>query len=192
MLALVVASTALQGQLLMGFTPPLTRLAFKHLRSLSCQRLGPLATLTTWVSTLYVRLTDSLECQDAIFTWILTKLYNEAPPWTSWNYVLSMRHHHELSLTRVMELRPDHEAPLRNHRGITSWPWGTTTKPSWNYVLTIPKSCLTNQRNIIMHTNLMPIYITNHPFMFRTKIIPNSSNAAHKPSSTCKITQFTL
>jgi len=39
--------------------------------------------------------------------WILTKLYNEAPPRTSWNYVLSMRHHHELPLTGVMELRPD-------------------------------------------------------------------------------------
>ncbi|QCD94091.1 hypothetical protein DEO72_LG5g2170 [Vigna unguiculata] len=31
----------------MGFTLPHTRLAFKHLRPLSCQRLGPLATLTT-------------------------------------------------------------------------------------------------------------------------------------------------
>jgi len=25
----------------------------------------------------------------------------------SWNYILSMRHHHELPLTGVMELRPD-------------------------------------------------------------------------------------
>jgi len=33
-----------------------------------------------------------------------------------------MRHHHKLSLTRVMELRPDQ--------------WGTTTQPTWNYVLT--------------------------------------------------------
>jgi len=31
----------------MGFTLPRTRLAFKHLRPLSCQRLGPPATLTT-------------------------------------------------------------------------------------------------------------------------------------------------
>ena len=30
------------------------------------------------------------------------------PPW---NYVLTMRHHHELPLTGVMELRLDHEAP---------------------------------------------------------------------------------
>jgi len=39
MLALVVASTALQSQLPMGFTLPLIRLAFKDLR--------PPATLTT-------------------------------------------------------------------------------------------------------------------------------------------------
>jgi len=31
----------------MDFTLPLTRLAFKHLRPLSCQRLGPPPTLTT-------------------------------------------------------------------------------------------------------------------------------------------------
>ena len=122
MFALVVASTALQSQLPMGFTLPLTRLVFKHLRPLFCQRLGPLAILTTWVSTLYVRLTDSLECQDAILTWILTKLYNEAPPRT------------------FVELHPKHEAPpwapTNKGHGITSWPWGTTTKPSWNYFLT--------------------------------------------------------
>jgi len=47
MLALVVASTALQSQLPMGFTLPLTRLAFKHLRPLSCQRLGLSATHTS-------------------------------------------------------------------------------------------------------------------------------------------------
>ena len=137
----------------MGFTLPLTRLAFKHLRPLSGQKLGSPATLTTWVSTFYVRLTDSLEFQDAILTWILTKLYNEAPPrnvelrlnheapprnlreitswpWDTttkplWNYVLTMRHHH----ATLLELRPDHETPPRNPRGITSWPWGTTTKP---------------------------------------------------------------
>ena len=89
MFALVVASTVLQSQLPMGFTLPLTRLAFKHLRPLSCQRLGPPTTLTTRVSTLYVRLTNSLECQDVI----LTKLYNEAPPRT------------------FVELCPNHEAP---------------------------------------------------------------------------------
>ena len=68
MFALVVASTALQSQLPMDFTIPLTRLAFKHLRSLSYDRLGPPATLITRFSKLYVRLTDSLECQDAILT----------------------------------------------------------------------------------------------------------------------------
>jgi len=144
MLALVVASTALQSQLPMGFTLSLTRLAFKHLKSLSCQRLGSPATLTIWVSTLYVRLTDSLECQNAILTWILTKLYNEAPPRSSWNYILSMRHHHELSLTGVMELRLDHEAPPRNHRGISSWPMRhhheILPRDSWNYVLNYTKS----------------------------------------------------
>ena len=122
MLALVVASTTLQSQLSMSFTLPLTRLAFKHLRPLSCQRLGPPTTLTTWVSKFYVTLTDSLECQDAILTWILTKLYNEAPPQT------------------FVELCPNHEtppwAPTNRGHGITSWPWGTTTKPSWNYILT--------------------------------------------------------
>ena len=110
----------------MGFTLPLTWLAFKHLRSLSCQRLGPLTTHTTWVSTLYVRLTNSLECQDAILTWILTKLYNKAPSQNSWNYVLIMRHHHELPLTGVMELRPDQwGTTMISHleiHGITPWP----------------------------------------------------------------------
>jgi len=47
------------------------------------------------------------------------------------NYI--MMHHHET----FMKLRPNHEAPPwtptnRGHR-ITSWSWGTTTKPSWNY-----------------------------------------------------------
>jgi len=52
----------------MGFTLPHTRLAFKRLRPLSCQRLGPLATLTTWISLLYMRLTDPLEFRDVILT----------------------------------------------------------------------------------------------------------------------------
>jgi len=58
MLALMVVSTVLQSQLPMSFTLPLTRLVFKDLR--------PPTTFTTWVSTLYVRLPDSLECQTAI------------------------------------------------------------------------------------------------------------------------------
>ena len=52
----------------MGFTLPYTRLAFKHLRPLSCQRLGPPATLTTWIILLYMRLTNPLEFRDAILT----------------------------------------------------------------------------------------------------------------------------
>ena len=48
-----------------------------------------------------------------------------------WNYVLVVRHHHET----FVGLRPRREAPPQNLRGITSWLWGTTTKPSWNYVL---------------------------------------------------------
>jgi len=143
----------------MGFTLPRTRLAFKHLRSLSCQRLELPATLTTWVSTLYMRLTDSLEFQDVILTWILTKLYNEAPAKPSWNYVLTMRHHHELPPKRVMELRPDHEAP----------PWDLTKR----FMKLRPKPYQNHasptQHRIFMHTNLMPIYITNHPIMLHTK-----------------------
>ena len=105
-----------------GFTLPHTRLAFKRLRPLSCQRLGPPATLTTWVNTLYVRLTNSLECQDAILLESLLNYIMRHHHEPSWNYVLTMRHHHELPLTRAMKLRPDQ--------------WGTTTKPSWNYILT--------------------------------------------------------
>jgi len=59
----------------MGFTLPHTRLTFKHLRSLSCQRLRPLATLTTWVSLLYLRLTDPFKFRDAVLTWIHILIY---------------------------------------------------------------------------------------------------------------------
>jgi len=59
----------------MGFTLPHTRLTFKHLRPLSCQRLRPPATLTTWVSLLYLRLIDPLEFRDAILTWIHILIY---------------------------------------------------------------------------------------------------------------------
>jgi len=59
----------------MSFTLPRTRLTFKHLRPLSCQRLRPPATLTTWVSLLYLRLTDPLEFRDAILTWIHILIY---------------------------------------------------------------------------------------------------------------------
>ena len=58
-----------------GFTLPDTRLAFKRLRPLSCQSLGPPATLTTWLSLLYMRLTNPLEFRDAVLTWILILIY---------------------------------------------------------------------------------------------------------------------
>jgi len=39
-----------------------------------------------------------------------------------------------------VELRLKYDAPPRTStnmgHGITSWPWGTTMQPSWNYVLT--------------------------------------------------------
>jgi len=69
----------------MGFTLPHTRLAFQHLRPLSCQRLRPPATLTTWISLLYMRLTDPLEFRDVILTWILI-------------LIIYTTHHHEISL----------------------------------------------------------------------------------------------
>jgi len=61
--------------LTMGFTLPHTRLAFKRLRPLSCHRLGPPATLTIWVSLLYMRLTNPLEFRDAVLTWIHISIY---------------------------------------------------------------------------------------------------------------------
>jgi len=66
MFALVVTSIALQSHCQwMGFTLPRTKLVHDHLRPLSCQRLGPPTTFTTWISLLYVSPTNSLECQDA-------------------------------------------------------------------------------------------------------------------------------
>jgi len=47
MLALVVYNAE---SLPMGFTLPRTRLIHNHLGLLSCQRLWPLITLTTWIS----------------------------------------------------------------------------------------------------------------------------------------------
>jgi len=49
----------------MSFTLPPTRLVHDCLGPLSCQRLEPPTTLITWISLLYVSLTDSLELQDA-------------------------------------------------------------------------------------------------------------------------------
>ena len=46
--------------------------------------------------------------------------------------IRTTRHHHE-----IVELCPSSEAPPQGLCEITSWPWGTTTIPSWNYVLTL-------------------------------------------------------
>ena len=116
----------------MGFILPRIRLAFNHLWPLSCQRLRPPTTLTTWVSPLYVRLTDSLEFQDAILTWILTYLYtlrhhHETLIRGSWNYVHHIGNHHEISprgsWNYVHHIRHHHEISPRG---------------SWNYVQPIP------------------------------------------------------
>jgi len=71
----------------MGFTLLCTRLAFNHLGPLSCQRLGLSATLTTWISTLYVRQTNSLEFQDAT---LLKSLSNYI------HYNTTMKSHQEI------------------------------------------------------------------------------------------------
>jgi len=110
----------------MGFTLPHTRLAFKYLRPLSCQRLGPPATLTTWISftwisLLYVRLTDPLEFRHAILTWILiliiyTTHHQETSPRDSWNYVYLTPnscfsyHNHHFYLKHPI-LMPKHHQP---------------------------------------------------------------------------------
>ena len=75
----------------MGFTLPRTKLAFKRLRSLSCQRLGPPATLTTWVSLLYLRLTDPFRvsgCDPYLNPYlnIYTTRHHKVFPRDSWNY----------------------------------------------------------------------------------------------------------
>jgi len=55
-----------------------------------------------------------------------------------------MRHHHvavklcpsnEVWPRDLHGIIPLQEAPPRGLRGITSWPWGTTTILAWNYVL---------------------------------------------------------
>ena len=78
--------------LLMSFTLPHTRLAFKRLRPLSCQRLGSPAALTTWVSLLYLRLTDPFRasgCNPYLNPYlnIYTTHHHEVSPRDSWNYV---------------------------------------------------------------------------------------------------------
>jgi len=62
-----------------------------------------------------------------------------------------MGHHHELSLTRVMELRPDQ---LRHHPEISS-------RDSRNYVLTVHNSYSTKRVILVMFIRLVPTFITN-------------------------------
>jgi len=94
----------------MGFTLPRTRLAHDHLGSLSCQRLGPSTTLTTWINLLYVRLTDSLEFQDATLLESLSNIYTVAPPWGLHKRLMELR----LSLTISMFLRPNLHVILKH------------------------------------------------------------------------------
>jgi len=97
------------------------------------------------------------------WNYVLTMRHHHKP---SLNYVLTMSHHHELPLTGVMKLRSDHEAPPRNLRWITSWPWGTTMKPSWNYILTIPKIMSHKSGTKLSCIPIPCQYITNHFIMF--------------------------
>jgi len=116
--------------------------------------------------------------------WTLTKLYFEAPPQTSWNYVLSMRHHHELPLTRIMELHPEHEAPPRNHHGIMSWPMRhhheISPRDLWNYVLT-NKAPPRNYRGITSWPHQHHVPSTNIKSLF----IPIPCHFDNQPSHTC-------
>ena len=59
-------------------------------------------------------------------------------------WIRIMRHHHktvelspssEASPRGLRGITPLPEAPPRGLREITSWPWGTTTILTWNYVL---------------------------------------------------------
>ena len=75
----------------MGFTLPHTRLAFKRVRPLSCHRLRPPATLTTWASLLYMRLTNPfrvLGCGPCLNPYlnIHTTHHHKVSPRDSWNY----------------------------------------------------------------------------------------------------------
>jgi len=94
----------------MGFTLPCTRLTFKHLRPLSCQRLRPLATLTTWVSLLYMRLTAYLNPYLNIYT----TRHHEVSPRDSWNYAYHIQfsclpyHNHHFHLIHSILISPNH------------------------------------------------------------------------------------
>ena len=93
------------------------------------------------------------------------------------NYI--MRHHHKLPLTGVMELRPDHVAPPRNQRGITSWPMRhhheISPRDSWNYALT-DEAPPWNYRGITfwLHQHHVPSTNLNHrSYQFHVTFITN-------------------
>ena len=122
----MVASTTLQNHC--QWVSPYHRLAFKHLRPLSYQRLGLPTTLTTWISLLYVRLTDPLEFRDVILTSILTliiytKHHHEISPRDSWNYTYLTPnscfsyHNHHFYLKHPIPMPTHHQLtiPCHNH-----------------------------------------------------------------------------
>jgi len=135
MFVLVVTSTTLQSHCQYSFTQPRSRLVHDYLESLSCQRLGPHTTLTTWISLLYVRLTDYLEFQDATLLESLS------------NYI-----HHNTSMKSLQETHRITSSSCHIHV--------PTPKPHviskyhnlipfiWNTVLNITRYML----NIIYHT----------------------------------------
>ena len=95
----------------MGFTLPHTRLAFKRLGPLSCQRLGPPATLTTWVRFLYLRLTDPFRvsgCDPYLnpYLSIYTTRHHEASPRDSWNYAYHTKFiFHTITTTFILNIQ---------------------------------------------------------------------------------------
>jgi len=115
----------------MGFTLPYTRLTFKRLRPLSCQRLWPPATLTTWIGLLYMRLTDPLEFWDAVLTWILISIiyttnHHEISPRDLWNYAYHIQisclsyHNHHLYFTHPILMPHFHHPIVPSHTLIQS------------------------------------------------------------------------
>jgi len=111
-----------------------------------------------------------------------------------------MRHHHEISLRDSWNYVLNHEAPpwdltkrfmglcpkpYHNHVPLTKHRIIMHTKPHAPIQPTIQSYFI----RIIMHTNLMSIYITNHPNMFHmcnhTKLVnsnPNISCRSYKAS----------
>jgi len=136
-------------------------------------------------------------------------MYNEAPPRDPWNYVLTVRHHHEA----FVELRPGLEAPPRRPRGITSLRWGTTMNsytevhgiksnneaPPWTLTKRVhgitsiwwhtTMSSLYRGHGITSYPNLIHALATNHEFPMHTnnmsfRMNNQSSNISHAKLTT--------